>query len=176
MRSGVIDEFPQLIAVQSENCAPFYETEEQGSSSLVEVTPKPTLAEGIAIGKPARADEVLDMIRRHNVKVITAPEDRILPCREEMANAVSMLNTPQPPHLPPTIATAKNSVRPRTPSSLLRRGLRANINKQFCQEEVAILCTLTTSFRHKIARIWSNFFYGETGPWINTTKRFFPFF
>lgn len=54
MRSGVIDEFPQLIAVQSENCAPFYETEEQGSSSLVEVTPKPTLAEGIAIGKPAR--------------------------------------------------------------------------------------------------------------------------
>ena len=85
MRSGVIDEFPQLIAVQSENCAPFYETEEQGSSSLVEVTPKPTLAEGIAIGKPARADEVLDMIRRHNVKVITAPEDRILPCREEMA-------------------------------------------------------------------------------------------
>ena len=55
MRSGVIDEFPQLIAVQSENCAPFYETEEQGSSSLVEVTPKPTLAEGIAIGKPARA-------------------------------------------------------------------------------------------------------------------------
>ena len=138
MRSGVIDEFPQLIAVQSENCAPFYETEEQGSSSLVEVTPKPTLAEGIAIGKPARADEVLDMIRRHNVKVITAPEDRILPCREKWQNAVSMLNTPQPPRLPPTIATAKNSVRPRTPSSLFAaQALRANINKQFCREEVA---------------------------------------
>ena len=83
--SLIVERGGKLIAVQSENCAPFYETEEQGSSSLVEVTPKPTLAEGIAIGKPARADEVLDMIRRHNVKVITAPEDRILPCREEMA-------------------------------------------------------------------------------------------
>lgn len=137
MRSGVIDEFPQLIAVQSENCAPFYETEEQGSSSLVEVTPKPTLAEGIAIGKPARAGEVLDMIRRHNVKVITAPEDRILPCREEMAKRGFYVEHTTAAALAAYYRYCKNSARPRTPSSLFAaQALRANINKQFCREEV----------------------------------------
>lgn len=84
-RSGAISEFPQVIAIQSQNCAPFAKTIEQGSEKIVKVDVKPTLAEGIAIGAPARADEVLDMIRRHNVRVVTAPEDKILECREQMA-------------------------------------------------------------------------------------------
>lgn len=85
LRSNVIPRMPQIIAVQSENCAPFYETLENNLSHLAEVQPKPTLAEGIAIGKPARAAEVLDMIHRHSIRVITAPEDQILPCREQLA-------------------------------------------------------------------------------------------
>lgn len=85
LRSGAIDQFPQIIAVQSEHCAPFYETVERGEDKLVHVEPKPTLAEGIAIGQPSRAGEVLGMIHKHNIRVITAPEEKILPCREEMA-------------------------------------------------------------------------------------------
>ena len=86
LKSGAIDHFPQIIAVQSENCAPFANAESNGFTEVVSVEVKPTLAEGIAIGKPARADEVLDMIRRHTIRLITAPEGDILRCRKLMAS------------------------------------------------------------------------------------------
>lgn len=46
---------------------------------------KPTIAEGIAIGKPMRGREIMAMIKRHNIKVVTAPEDKILECRARIA-------------------------------------------------------------------------------------------
>lgn len=85
LRSEAIAEMPQIIAVQSENCAPFYETVEGNLPSIADIVPKPTLAEGIAIGKPARAEEVLAMIRKHSIRIVTAPEDQILSCRKLMA-------------------------------------------------------------------------------------------
>ena len=85
LASGAIDHFPQIVAVQGENCAPFAETLRQNARHLVHITPKPTLAEGIAIGVPARADEILDMIRRHSIRIVTAPEEEILPARAALA-------------------------------------------------------------------------------------------
>ena len=85
LRSKAIDKAPNLIAVQSENCAPFMETVRQNAEHVVSVDVKPTLAEGIAIGKPARGAEVLEMIRKHSIRVVTAPEAQILECRRQMA-------------------------------------------------------------------------------------------
>lgn len=85
LASGAIDHFPQIIAIQSEHCAPFAETIARGEEHMVSIVPKPTLAEGIAIGVPARAEEILAMIRRHSIRVVTAPEDQILPARAELA-------------------------------------------------------------------------------------------
>lgn len=61
------------------------ETVEQNADHVVSVDVKPTLAEGIAIGKPARGAEVLEMIRKHSIRVVTAPEAQILECRRQMA-------------------------------------------------------------------------------------------
>ena len=47
--SGVIPEMPNVIAIQSEHCAPFAEAKRQGLKVPAAVTPEPTLAEGIAI-------------------------------------------------------------------------------------------------------------------------------
>lgn len=85
LASGVISHFPQVIAIQASGCAPFFETVEKQLDHLAEITPVPTLAEGIAIGKPARAEEILDMIKRHNIRVVTAPEEEILPARRKLA-------------------------------------------------------------------------------------------
>lgn len=84
--SGTISRFPQIIAVQASGCAPFYETIEQNLKEIAQITPIPTLAEGIAIGKPARAEEILDMISRHNIRVVTAPESEILNARKKLAS------------------------------------------------------------------------------------------
>ncbi len=85
LKSKAIDHMPRIIAVQGENCAPFAQTIEANAEHLVAITPKPTMAEGIAIGVPARAEEILQMIRRHNIRVVTAPEDKILDARARLA-------------------------------------------------------------------------------------------
>lgn len=85
-RSGAINHFPQVIAIQSENCAPFAKTIELGAKELVSIEPKPTLAEGIAIGQPARASEILDMFRRHHIRAVTAPEGEINDYRKLLAS------------------------------------------------------------------------------------------
>lgn len=82
---GIIEKMPQVIALQSEHCAPFMEAVKTGSKIPAVVDIKPTIAEGIAIGVPMRGEEILDYIYRHHVRVITAPEDRILDARAELA-------------------------------------------------------------------------------------------
>lgn len=83
--SGAIDHFPQVIAIQAENCAPFAETVRRGLAEIASIVPRPTMAEGIAIGVPARGKEILGMIRRHGIRVVTAPEEGILPARAALA-------------------------------------------------------------------------------------------
>jgi threonine synthase len=85
LESGVIQEMPQVIAIQSENCAPFFESVLKGEKQPVKVQVKPTLAEGISIGVPARGEEILEYIYKYNIKVITAPEDKILDARMALA-------------------------------------------------------------------------------------------
>lgn len=84
-KSGAIEAFPQIIALQSENCAPLYEAAQKGMSKPASVNVRPTMAEGIAIGVPARGEELLDMARRHGIRFVCTPEDEILAARADIA-------------------------------------------------------------------------------------------
>jgi len=83
--SGVIEEFPNVFAIQSENCAPLLVANEKRLSNYCDFEIKSTLAEGIAIGKPMRAKEILDYSYKYNVKFILAPESMILDARNDLA-------------------------------------------------------------------------------------------
>lgn len=85
LESGAIDKMPQLIAIQSENCDPVLQANAQGAEDIVDVKVTPTLAEGIAIGKPMRGKEMLALAKKHNIRFIHAPEDKILECRARLA-------------------------------------------------------------------------------------------
>lgn len=85
LESDVIDKIPNIIAVQSEFCDPFIQAVNANEKLPVKVTPKPTMAEGIAIGVPMRGEEILEYIYKHNIKVITAPENKILEARAALA-------------------------------------------------------------------------------------------
>ncbi len=87
LAGGVIDRMPQIIAVQSENCDPLLKAAETESSEPALVAPAPTLAEGIAIGKPMRGAEILAYARRYGVRFIHAPEaeEKILEARAKLA-------------------------------------------------------------------------------------------
>ena len=83
--SGVIAQMPRIIAVQSENCDPILQAAANGEVHPARVTPKPTLAEGIAIGVPMRGEEILAYADKYPVRFIHAPEDRILEARSILA-------------------------------------------------------------------------------------------
>ena len=85
VRSGVIDRMPTVVAIQSENCAPFAEAKKRGLRDIPDIDVKPTLAEGIAIGRPMRAPEILDLIYKYDIEIVTIPEEDILPARAALA-------------------------------------------------------------------------------------------
>ncbi|WP_371370642.1 threonine synthase [Sporomusa aerivorans] len=86
LESGVIEKMPQLIAVQSEHCDPFVKAVlVKAKRAAMNTTPQPTIAEGISIGVPMRSEEILQYIYKYDIKVITAPEDRILEARMTLA-------------------------------------------------------------------------------------------
>jgi threonine synthase len=85
VESGIIDKMPNVIAIQSEHCAPFAEAKRQGLKEPAAVTPKPTLAEGIAIGQPMRGAEILEKIYKYDMEIVEIPEEAILPARATLA-------------------------------------------------------------------------------------------
>ncbi|MGD9566942.1 MAG: threonine synthase [Sedimentibacter sp.] len=85
MKSGIIDKMPNIVAVQSEYCAPFVKAVELNEAHPAKITPRPTMAEGIAIGVPMRGEEILEYTYKHNIKMITAPESLILKARAMLA-------------------------------------------------------------------------------------------
>lgn len=85
MRGGYIKKFPKIIAVQSEYCDPLYQSFVNNSTIPTDVEPKTTLAEGIAIGKPARGKEILEYGKKYDVEFVIAPEEKILEARSKLA-------------------------------------------------------------------------------------------
>lgn len=85
LKSGIIDHMPNVVAIQSENCAPLKAAYDKKSGTLESVEVRPTIAEGIAIGIPMRGEEILGYIYKYGFQVITAPEDRILDARAVLA-------------------------------------------------------------------------------------------
>ena len=85
LSAGIINHMPQLIAMQSERCAPFVAAIQKKTLDIFPVPIAPTLAEGIAIGVPMRAREILAAIYKYKISLVTAPEEEILPARAKLA-------------------------------------------------------------------------------------------
>jgi len=77
-QEDIIDKLPKIIGVQAENCAPLaYAWKNHGKPPLHK-TPKQTIAEGIAITNPVRANDILQSIKETNGDMITVTEKEIL--------------------------------------------------------------------------------------------------
>lgn len=83
LNSGLIEDFPQIVGIQTETISPIYNTfysKETKPSSETN-----TLAEGIAIGEPMRAKEIINYSQKHKIHFIKAPEDKILEGQKYLA-------------------------------------------------------------------------------------------
>lgn len=69
--AGLIERLPRLIAVQAEACAPLVSA---WRGRQRKITPRPTVAEGIAIPQPRRADQCLNAVRETKGEFVPVSE------------------------------------------------------------------------------------------------------
>lgn len=77
-RAGLISKLPLLVGVQSQVCAPIWAMSNFGTEGLGMTSEGETIAEGIRINKPIRADALLDFINDNDGLVIAVDEDSII--------------------------------------------------------------------------------------------------
>lgn len=82
--AGLIEKLPRLIGVQAENCSPLYRMWRDNLDALPDTPTSPTQAEGIAIAAPARAKQIVDLIRSSDGEVITVTESEIQTAYRQM--------------------------------------------------------------------------------------------
>jgi threonine synthase len=83
--AGRIGELPALIGVQAAACAPLAALFEVGLVGLDLVTEGPTVAEGVRVRTPLRAEAVLKMVEASGGRFVAVAETEILPGRDALA-------------------------------------------------------------------------------------------
>ncbi len=83
--AGRVSEIPMLIGVQAAACAPLAALFEVGLQGLDLVTEGPTIAEGVRVRTPLRAEAVLRLTRLSGGRITVVAEERILPGRDALA-------------------------------------------------------------------------------------------
>ena len=82
---GLVDSMPRLVAVQSERCAPLARLwRVRNSEPQTDEEVGPTVAEGIAIAKPPRAEQMLASVAQSNGTFVTVSDDEILAARIDL--------------------------------------------------------------------------------------------
>lgn len=75
---GVIEKMPRLVAIQAAGCAPLAAGFDAGESSYMDISTAPTLAEGIAIARPERGEQMLAAVRETGGTFLSVGEEEIL--------------------------------------------------------------------------------------------------
>jgi threonine synthase len=75
--AGLIERIPKLIGVQAARCAPLYKAFSGQSREIPAVKVEKTIAEGIAIARPARGGQILDAVEKSGGEIIPVKEEEI---------------------------------------------------------------------------------------------------
>jgi threonine synthase len=84
-RAGLIDQIPRIFGVQAAPCAPIYRAFAQGLRTVEPVPCEATSASGIAIGGPARGDQILEAVRDSGGALLAVEEEAIGQTRVQLA-------------------------------------------------------------------------------------------
>jgi threonine synthase len=77
LQAEIITKIPKIIAVQSENCAPLYRSFRENLTEIPTIDKKETLAEGIAIAKPVRGNQIVDAVKQSKGNFIVVSDSEI---------------------------------------------------------------------------------------------------
>jgi threonine synthase len=84
-QAGVIDEMPSLVGVQAAACAPLWGMFTYGPAHLEHISEGETLAEGVRIQHPLRAEALIQLVQATQGRFVGVEEQNILSGRDELA-------------------------------------------------------------------------------------------
>lgn len=87
LAAGLIDRLPRVVAVQAAGCAPLARAFAQGRGVPVPIVAEPTVAEGIAIARPARGAQILDAVRSTGGVITTVADEQVHQAHAALARA-----------------------------------------------------------------------------------------
>lgn len=82
---GALSSMPRLVGVQAAGCAPLGVAFSRGLPAPAPVEVLPTVAEGIAIARPARGAQVLEAVAATGGEIVTVDEARIEAAQADLA-------------------------------------------------------------------------------------------
>jgi threonine synthase len=83
--AGVVDRLPRIVAVQAAGCAPIAAAFAAGRDHVDGVAGGTTIAEGVAIARPQRGDQILAAVRATGGQVVAVDDDAIVDARARLA-------------------------------------------------------------------------------------------
>lgn len=110
LNSGLISRMPELIGVQAQPCAPLWARYQYGDLAQLITGAGETIAEGIRIDRPVRADKILQAIKVSQGRIIAVAESDILPGRDQLARRGFYVE-PTSAVVWPAIEALKNQIR-----------------------------------------------------------------
>ncbi len=84
---GLIDRLPTIIAVQADACAPLARAMGEGRAVPTEVSAGPTVAEGIAVAKPARGAQILAAVAETGGTIVSVTDDQVRAACADLARS-----------------------------------------------------------------------------------------
>jgi threonine synthase len=82
---GLIERTPYMVGVQAAACAPLVKAFEGGLAAMETAGEGPTIAEGVRVRRPVRAEPLLNEIPTEKGTFLAIPEEEILPAAQELA-------------------------------------------------------------------------------------------
>jgi threonine synthase len=82
---GLISRMPQIVAVQAAGCAPLARAFRDGDTAPAQIVGEPTIAEGIAIARPARGAQILAAVRDTGGRILTVTDDQVSAAHASLA-------------------------------------------------------------------------------------------
>jgi threonine synthase len=87
LAQGLISEVPAIAAVQAAGCAPLASAFRRGLAAPDEIRGEETIAEGIAIARPARGAQILAAVRDTGGTIVTVSDDQVRAAHAALAHA-----------------------------------------------------------------------------------------
>jgi threonine synthase len=84
---GLIGRMPAIAAVQAAGCAPLARAFTDGQAVPAVIDSEPTIAEGIAIARPARGAQILAAVRDTGGTIVTVTDDQVSAAHAGLARA-----------------------------------------------------------------------------------------